>query len=41
MERLKSMFYTFGYFLEKAYVHKRPFCHIFSLVGENVSQSNV
>ena len=26
--------------LEKAYVHKKPFCLIFSLGGENVSQIN-
>ena len=40
MKRLKSMFYTFDYFLEKAYVHKKPFCLIFSLGGKNVSQTN-
>ena len=41
MKRLKPMFPTFGCFLEKTYIHKKPFCLIFSLEGKNVSQINV
>ena len=35
------MFRTFGYFLEKTYIDKKPFCLIFSLAVKNVNQSNI
>ena len=41
MKRLKSMFHTSGYFLEKTYAQKKRFCLIFSLAGKNVNQSNI